>query len=324
MTKLFRVIAIVALTIAAFGGTVAAYDGAKKEIVVIQNGEESTFETRTRTVEEFLEENNITIYEADEINKSMLYYLNDGDTIVINKAPEVILNINGVPKLVRSMAQTVGELLDDMKDTVGEGYVLEGVSEDDKIETDMVINVSVPTEAIRTKSIETEYETEYVLDASLAAGQQQVVQQGVNGKSIITLKETYLNNELVSTEQIDEEIIQEPVNAIIKKGISYGETVDVSTLSYSKKLTVTATGYTPYDPGCNGVTATGTAAKRGVIAVDPSVIPLGTKVYIPGYGIGIAEDTGGAIKGNKIDLCYSTKSEAYSWGRRTVDIYILD
>ena len=51
---------------------------------------------------------------------------------------------------------------------------------------------------------------------------------------------------------------------------------------------------------------------------------MGSKVYIPGYGIAIAEDTGGAIKGNKIDLCYETTKEAFAWGRRTVDIYILD
>ena len=78
-----------------------------------------------------------------------------------------------------------------------------------------------------------------------------------------------------------------------------------------------------YDAGCNGITATGTTAKKGVIAVDPSVIPLGTRVYIPGYGVAVAQDTGGAIKGNRIDVCYMTKNEAFSWGVRNVPVYIL-
>ena len=82
-------------------------------------------------------------------------------------------------------------------------------------------------------------------------------------------------------------------------------------------------GYTQFDEGCDSTTATGTAAVRGVVAVDPSVIPLGTKLYIPGYGIATAEDTGGAINGNRIDLCYNSVNEAFNWGRRTVTVYIL-
>ena len=92
---------------------------------------------------------------------------------------------------------------------------------------------------------------------------------------------------------------------------------------YSESLTVVATGYTRFDDGCTSTTATGTAAIRGAVAVDPSVIPLGTRLYIPGYGIGTAEDTGGAIEGNRIDLCYNTVNEAYAWGRQTVTVYIL-
>ena len=93
--------------------------------------------------------------------------------------------------------------------------------------------------------------------------------------------------------------------------------------AYTKKINAKVTAYTPYDAGCNGVTATGTAAKKGVIAVDPRVIPLGTKVYIPGYGVAVAADTGGAIKGNRVDVCYATKGEAFGWGVKNVPVYIL-
>lgn len=93
-------------------------------------------------------------------------------------------------------------------------------------------------------------------------------------------------------------------------------------------MTVTATAYTAKCEGCSGVTATGidlnANPNKKVVAVDPDVIPLGTEVYVEGYGNAIAGDTGGAIKGNKIDIHVPTKNEANSWGVRTVDITILD
>ena len=65
-------------------------------------------------------------------------------------------------------------------------------------------------------------------------------------------------------------------------------------------------------------------AGRGVVAVDPKVIPLGSRVYVPGYGVAIAADTGGAIKGGRLDVCVNSVSEAYSWGVRNVTVYVLE
>ena len=82
-------------------------------------------------------------------------------------------------------------------------------------------------------------------------------------------------------------------------------------------LTVTATGYSMH-----GNTATGAPTGWGVVAVDPSVIPLGTRLSIPGYGSGVAADTGGAIQGATIDLWFPTVAQANAWGRRTVTISV--
>lgn len=95
-----------------------------------------------------------------------------------------------------------------------------------------------------------------------------------------------------------------------------------------KTLNMSSTAYTAYCNGCSGVTSTGINLKANpnqkVIAVDPSVIPLGTKVHVEGYGYAIAGDTGGAIKGNKIDVFFPNKSQAYQWGRKTVKVKVLD
>lgn len=95
-----------------------------------------------------------------------------------------------------------------------------------------------------------------------------------------------------------------------------------------KEMTVTATAYTAYCTGCSGTTATGIDLRANpnqrVIAVDPRVIPLGSKVWVEGYGEAIAGDTGGAIKGNKIDVFIPTKESALAWGVKTVKIKILN
>ncbi|NBJ69759.1 MULTISPECIES: LysM peptidoglycan-binding domain-containing protein [Clostridia] len=95
-----------------------------------------------------------------------------------------------------------------------------------------------------------------------------------------------------------------------------------------QSFSVTATAYTASCNGCSGVTATGVDLNKDpnakVIAVDPSVIPLGSKVYVEGYGYATAADTGGAIKGNKIDVHVPSKGEATNWGVRTVNVTIVE
>ena len=92
---------------------------------------------------------------------------------------------------------------------------------------------------------------------------------------------------------------------------------------YTDVLTMEATAYLPTDGSATGTTATGIPAERGIVAVDPDVIPLGTRLYIPGYGEAIAADTGGAIVGNKIDLCMEDYGEAMEFGRRDITVYVL-
>jgi 3D (Asp-Asp-Asp) domain-containing protein len=96
--------------------------------------------------------------------------------------------------------------------------------------------------------------------------------------------------------------------------------------SAGRTFYVSSTAYTAYCAGCSGRTATGINLRanpsKKVIAVDPRVIPLGKKVYVEGYGLAVAGDTGGAIKGNKIDVFMSSKSQALSWGRRTVKVTV--
>ena len=94
--------------------------------------------------------------------------------------------------------------------------------------------------------------------------------------------------------------------------------------SYSGAMTMEAPAYIPSDGNGDGITATGMVAQHGVVAVDPNVIPLGTRLYIPGYGEAIAADTGGAILGDRIDLCMDSYNEAMQFGRRYVTVYFMN
>lgn len=114
-----------------------------------------------------------------------------------------------------------------------------------------------------------------------------------------------------------------------KKKVTTSSTNTGSTpTNTGKTLTMRATAYTAYCEGCSGVTANGTDIRSNpnlkVIAVDPRVIPLGTKVWVEGYGEAIAADTGGAIKGNKIDVFIPTEGQARQWGVKNVTVKILN
>ena len=156
-------------------------------------------------------------------------------------------------------------------------------------------------------------------------GETKVVQAGVKGEQIHTMQNVFVNDKLVSIENLDTEVVKEPVKEVVHKG-----TKEVEGLNGKKVKKVIVMQATAYDPSAGSKTAMGTRARVGAVAVDPKVIPLGSKLYIesmdgfPTYGYATAEDTGGAIKGNRIDLFYSTNSQALKFGRRNVKVYVLD
>ncbi|MCY8515866.1 LysM peptidoglycan-binding and 3D domain-containing protein [Bacillus atrophaeus] len=141
--------------------------------------------------------------------------------------------------------------------------------------------------------------------------------------------------EAVQTEQPKQETVQQQPKQESKAAAETSEKTEeqpvqsnTSNQSAKKELTVTATAYSANDGGISGVTATGVDLNKNpnakVIAVDPQVIPLGSKVYVEGYGEATAADTGGAIKGNKIDVFVPKTSDAHNWGVRTVKVKVLN
>ena len=196
------------------------------------------------------------------------------------------------------------------------------------------------------------HKTVKVQNNGLAAGTTRVVQTGKDGLQVSEYQISYSGGVEVSRSRISSSVVSAAVDEIIQYGpgtstvssaaaststAAASSSAAVSSSSgapktYKYVLECTATAYDPSpeeNGGYGGMSATGVPLKKGVIAVDPKVIPLGSQVYIEAldgswsYGYAVAADTGGAIKGNKVDLCFMTKSECYQFGRRQCRVYVL-
>ena len=124
--------------------------------------------------------------------------------------------------------------------------------------------------------------------------------------------------------EIAREVLADPKYSVIRRGIGMSVKTPEGRKKYSRIITAEASAYTVHCGTGTGLTSIGLVAARGIVAVDPRVIPYYTKMYIPGYGIAIAGDTGGAIRGNRVDLFMDSYEEAINWGRRNVEVYILE
>ena len=304
-----------------------------RQIEISVDGELQTLTTTEDLVSEILAKANVAVTEHDAITPAADAEVGPENNIAIEKAFEVTL-LDGVEeKKVWSTSNTVADFLKQHNIQL---------SEFDRVEQKMdelivphseiqVVRVEKVTDVVEE---ETNFAVETKKEDSLLKGKEKVVQDGVNGTVSRTYEVVKENGKEVSRSMMSEKIIKEPTKKVVAVGtkvvtasVSRG-TNSAAAPSGGKEFYVTATAYTAHCNGCTGVTATGINLKSNpnlkVIAVDPSVIPLGSKVWVEGYGHAIAGDTGGAIKGNKIDLFVASKSQAYDFGRKKVRVKVLN
>lgn len=198
------------------------------------------------------------------------------------------------------------------------------------------LGVTLTQAVVYAEEVQTEdipFNTVKRLNSSLEAGETVTVREGVKGQLTKTVKVKYVNGEAVETTVLSEVVTVNPIDKIVEYGSS-NEVVSASSKGFTYKYVIeceaTAYDLSPEENGgYGGQTATGVPLDKGVIAVDPRVIPLGSRVYIEAldgswsYGYAVAADTGGAIKGKRVDLCYRTRSECIQFGRRKCRIYVL-
>ncbi|KKK82851.1 hypothetical protein LCGC14_2799260, partial [marine sediment metagenome] len=252
--------------------------------------------------------------------------LTAGLHVFLKRASRVSLSVGGEElPAAYTQAETVAALLAERDVQLSGGdYVIPALST--PLRDGLAVSVTVVGEKIEVVETPIPFRTIYRDDPTLTQGQSAVSQVGLNGSVIREYAVIFRNGEEVSRELLSE-IIAAPDHEIIVQGTAIVAVAAVVSApsgdpNCARTMTVWATWYTAASAGGSGTTATGTTVHKGTVAVDPSVIPLGTRMYIPGYGYGVAEDTGGAIIGNIIDLGYGP-DDVWDWYSRYVDICIL-
>ena len=309
-----------------------------KTVTVNDGGNIYTVKSFSNNVEGFIKSQKIKIGEFDVVSPSYSKALSRNQDITIERAFGVTLNIGTESANVYTVSRTVRDVLALNGTELSDADIVNPAL-DSVVTEGTVITVTKVTSDMIYEEAEIPFETVSVANSRMSRGEKQVKTEGVNGVKKLAYSVVYHDGIEQSRELVGEQIITDPVTKVVEYGTKY---VQVSrggartlvenpgeSLNYSSSVVYTATAYSGEGCGSN-VTASGMPAVKGVVAVDRRYIPFGTKMYIesldgtPDYGYAVAGDTGGAIKGNIIDLCMNSHREALNYGRRRVRIYFLN
>ena len=263
----------------------------------------------------------------------------------LRQMQQVHLSYRGAESTLSTDCATVGQLLAQLELSLAETDTL-SPAPDTPITDGMAIRVDSTVTRQETYTVTIPREIRYCKDDSLPAGTSQVLAEGQDGELLCCADITYCNGTEIRRDVISQDQTIAPLDRIIAVGTAEPAEPEAAPdmpivqdgyiimptgeiLTYYKTDYVTATGYTHTDAGCDMVTATGTTVHYGTVAVDPRFIPYGTRMLILShdgeryYGIATAEDCGGAIKRDKMDLYFPTYQECIEFGRRRCTIYFL-
>jgi uncharacterized protein YabE (DUF348 family) len=305
-----------------FGGGL----GLQREIAVAVDGERLAVQTVAATVGEALAAARVNLGPRDRLSPAPTVRVSDGMLVEVRRAVAVAFFVDGRWVRLTSAAATVGELLAGSRLPVFPDDRLEP-GRDQAVVAGMRVRVIRVIRSYQHRDDLVAFGTVRREDMTMDLGRTEVIEEGRSGRMTRLMMVTYEDGREVSSRELSRTVLKEPVERVLRVGTA-GEIVrGGQTIRFLKAVTMTATAYEPSPVSCGagatGYTYVGLKATRGIIAVDPRVIPLWTKVYVDGYGFAVAGDTGSAIKGNRIDVCFDTVEEALHWGVKKVKLYIL-
>ncbi|MGC4379261.1 ubiquitin-like domain-containing protein [Fictibacillus sp. Mic-4] len=304
-----------------------------KEVHLKINDKEKTYWTTKKTVEDFLKETDLDLNQHDQISPGLNTAIANGQTITLKPAYSIQLSVGGKKaKQVWTTSTTVADFLKQQNVKVGDlDKVKPGMNS--SLKDDMKVNVIKVEKVIDVVEEDLPFDTVTKKDHSLTKGNKKVVRSGKKGRVAKRYEVVLENGKEVSRKLVKKKKLSDSKDKVIAVGTKESRDLPVvsrgkSHASSGREFYVESTAYTANCAGCSGRTSTGFNLKANpnakVIAVDPGLIPLGSKVYVEGYGYAIASDTGGAIHGKRIDVFVSSNAKANQWGRRTVKIKIID
>ncbi len=298
-------------------------------MILNDDGKTTTLHTMSETVGQLLQEHSVTVYLGDEIEPGLQDRVVAGGTITIRRSVPVEIEVDGRLIRTRTRAETVSGALS------REGVALLGK---DRVEPELYTPVrsGMMIEVIRVREelvVEFDpipFETEWVADPEVEIDNIRLVQAGEVGLTKRRYRVVYENGEEVQRFLEDSWAERPPAT----KMMAYGTKIVIRTMDtpdgpieYWRKMRVYTTSYTaascgkPRDHPRYGYTRLGLWLRKGIVAVDPDVIPLKTRMYVPGYGRAFAADTGGGVKGKFVDLGFGEDNyQSWHWWS---DIYLL-
>lgn len=320
----------IALVVCAAILLVTGLAGAAREVKVIVDDEVISVATTALRVGDILKQAGVELNEGDKVTPGASERVYGSATITVTRAVPVTVAVDGQAIKIRSTGPMV-------KHVLAQAGVL--LRPDDRVSPGMEVGLTpgmqikvirVTSEVI-TRQVRVAYRIERRPDPGMDRGKTKVLRPGVEGVREQKVLVTYEDGRPVSEKVLSSRVLREPVSKLLAVGTRNPvRTLYTSrgTFRYRDCYTMLATAYEPGPRSCgryaDGYTAIGMKAEPGVVAVDPRIIPLKTKLYVEGYGPAIAADVGAAIKGYRIDLLFATVEEALRYGRRWVKVYVLE
>jgi len=289
-----------------------------KQATIEVDGQRVVTRTFAPTIGQLLQQQDITLGAEDVVTPALEAPVTKNIVITVQRAVPIKISVDGREEEVLTPPTSVAAVLKKV-----------GVSlnPDDKVTPDLnvtagagaTIKVTRVTSKTETVDKEIDYRIERRSDPNLEKGNTHLLQKGVKGLQQETYRITLEDGREVSRELASSETVKEPVPEVIAVGALDTASRGGQSFHYERVFWATATAYTH----SGAATATGAYPRVGSIAVDPAVVPLGTRLYVEGYGFGIAQDVGSAIKGDRIDVFLDTEAATSRWGVRRVKVFVL-
>jgi uncharacterized protein YabE (DUF348 family) len=298
----------------AWGG----YAWAKKDVVLKDGDQAQTLFTFKRTVGEMLAAEGIEVGPRDAVEPALDTVLKDGLEVRIARAVPVTVRVDGDERRELTRAATVGDLLHELNITPRPNDLVRP-DPATPVEKGLLVALVRVSEEMVEEEVELAYSVSRRPAYNLEKGKTSVVAKGAPGLERRSFKVVYHDGLEVVRELVSTTTVRKPKDEVVLVGMVQTVSRGGQDMHFSRVLEARATAYTY--TGNN--TATGKPPGPGTIAVDPTVIPLGSKLYIDGYGYGNAMDVGRSIKGNRVDVFFPTRTEALRWGSRNVNVYVM-
>ncbi|MFO7611464.1 MAG: 3D domain-containing protein [Clostridia bacterium] len=339
----FTVAGVFVLLVCAFI-TLYLFENNMRDINLTLNGRVYAARTINETVGEFIENNNIPFNGDHDYIDLPLDKTLEKETVnsfEIKTAVPVTVICDGIEKQVMTYRESIVEVLSDNGIVMYENDRIDMYEPGTQVAGGMVIRLVRVTKDVEVIRSPIPYKVKVVENPTMGANESRTITKGAYGEHGLLSEITYEDGIEITREIMLNEVIRPVVHELIEKGTIPFKTIQGTDeiFLYSKVMVMEATAYTlapeecggkePGDPGY-GITRSGLPAAHGRIAVDPSVIPLFTKIYIEtidgkflDYGMSIAADTGSGIKGNHVDLFMEDIADALRWGWRKVRVYFV-